>query len=494
MTRIGPSSPIVIIGCGFGGIALAIALKKANVHSFVILERASGPGGVWRDNSYPGAACDVVSRLYSFSFDQNYEWSTAFAPQPEILTYVNRCVANHDLTPHIRFNTEVTGASFDNETGCWTVKTASGERLVTPVLVSAVGLFNHANMPNISGQETFNGVQFHSTCWRHDFSLAGKSVAVIGTGASAVQFVPKVAQQAAQLYVFQRSPQYVLPKTFFPGTSDWDAWLQRRPWLRGLARLKIYLMFERFIFRRVWRPHLRLNGEAAYRRLLESKVKDPELRRKLTPNYPLGCKRVLVSNEWLDALVRPNVEVIDTPIESIDSDGVKTKDGRHRRVDAIVYGTGFTPTAFLTPMHIKGLGGQDLNASWRNGAEAYLGITVTGFPNFFMMYGPNTNAVTSIIFMLECQADYIVKCIRALDDRRALYMNVRADAQHRFNAGAQKRLDRTVPARPECFTYFKDPSGKITTNWPGYATEYLLRTWAVKASDYEFTKLAAKAA
>lgn len=494
MTRIGPSAPIVIIGCGFGGIALAIALKKAGIHSFTILERAAGPGGVWRDNGYPGAACDVVSRLYSFSFDQDYEWSTAFAPQPEILTYVKRCIANHDLAPHIRFNTEVTGAAFDAKTGCWTVETAGGERLVTPVLVSAVGLFNNPNVPNIPGRDTFKGVQFHSARWRHDVSLAGKEVAVIGTGASAVQFVPKVAAQAAQLYVFQRSPQYVLPKTTFPGTSDWDAWLQKHRGLRWLARLKIYLMFERFIFRRAWRPNLRLKGEAGFLKLLEAKVKDPALRRKLTPHYPMGCKRLLVSNEWFDALVRPNVEVVDTPIEAIAADGIKTRDGRHRRVDAIVYGTGFTPTAYLTPMHIAGLGGKDLNESWRNGAEAYLGITVAGFPNFFMLYGPNTNALASIIFMLECQADYIVKCIRTLDANHALYMNVRADAQRRFNAGAQKRLNRTVPARPECFTYFKDPSGKITTNWPGYATEYLWRTRAVKLGDYDFVRLAAEAA
>ncbi len=486
MATNGRSAPLIIIGCGFGGIALAIALKKAGRHDFIILERASDIGGVWRDNGYPGAACDVVSRLYSFSYDQDYEWSAAFAPQQEIWAYAKKVVARHDIERHVRFNTEVIGATFDEQSATWTIETAAGDRLATPILVSAVGLFNHANMPDIPGRDTFAGASFHSSRWNHQFALDGKSVAVIGNGASAVQFIPKIAPQVSRLYLFQRSPQYVMPKSIFPGTSKWDAWLQRFPQLRGLARLKIYLMFERFILRRRLFPHLRLKGEAAFRRLLEAKVKDAELRRKLTPNYPMGCKRQLVSDVWYDALTRRNVEVVDTPIERIDANGIVTRDGQHRRVDAIIYGTGFTPTSYLTPMRIKGLAGRDLNTAWRNGAEAYLGITVTGFPNFFMLYGPNTNAPSSIIFMLECQSRYIVSCIAALDKKRARFMNVRADRQREFNAEAQARLATTIPARADCFTYFKDPSGKITTNWPGYATEYLWRTRGMKARDYEF--------
>jgi cation diffusion facilitator CzcD-associated flavoprotein CzcO len=352
--------------------------------------------------------------------------------------------------------------------------------------VSAVGLFNHANMPDIPGRDAFNGVSFHSSRWNHGFSLAGKTVAVIGCGASAVQFIPKIAPEVGQLYLYQRSPQYVMPKSIFPGTSSWDAWLQKRKWLRGLARLKIHLMFERFILRRRLFPHLRLKGEAEFRELLERKVKDPALRKKLTPNYPMGCKRQLVSDVWYDALIRPNVEVVDRPIAQITADGIVTGDGRHRRVDAIIYGTGFTATAFLTPMKISGLAGRDLNEAWRAGAEAYLGITVAGFPNFFMLYGPNTNAPSSIIFMLECQSRYVVKAIRTLQKKRARYMNVRADTQRKFNEETQARLATTIAARADCFTYYKDENGKITTNWPGYATEYMLRTRTVKARDYEF--------
>jgi cation diffusion facilitator CzcD-associated flavoprotein CzcO len=478
--------PIVIIGCGFGGMALAIALKNAGMDDFIMLERAGDVGGVWRDNTYPGAACDVVSRFYSFSYDQTYKWSTAFAPQQEIWDYQIKVVDRHGIRPHVRFNTEVLKATFDEASGTWTIETASGARLTTPVLVSAVGLFNHANIPNIPGRDSYKGVSFHSSNWNHDFPIKGKNVAVIGCGASAVQFLPKIAPEVGTLKLFQRSPQYVMPRKIFPGTSDWDAWLQKRWWLRPLARLKVYLAFERFILRRRINPDARLKGEAAFRALLENKVKDLELRRKLTPNYPMGCKRQLVSDLWYEALTRPNVEVIDTPIERIDAEGLVTKDGKHHKVDAIVYGTGFTPTAFLTPMKIHGLKGRDLNEAWRDGAEAYLGITVTDFPNFFMLYGPNTNAPSSIIFMLECQARYIVSCVKALKKNRARFMNVRADRQREFNKEAQARLATTVPARADCFTYFKIENGKITTNWPGYATEYLWRTRSVKERDFEF--------
>ncbi len=478
--------PIVIIGAGFGGIAMAMALRRAGDDNFVILERAADVGGVWRDNAYPGAACDVVSRIYSFSRDQDYEWSTTFAPQPEILDYIHRVVDRHGVRVHIRCNTEVVQARFDEEAAIWRIETTAGACIETPVLISAVGLFNRIKIPDFPGRDSFRGVQFHSARWRHDFDLAGKTVAVIGNGASAVQFVPKIAPVVKQLYLFQRTPQYVLPKSIFPGTGEWDDWLQRRRWLRGLARLKIFLAFEKFVWRRKWRPQARLKGEAGFRAMLAAKIADPALRAKLTPNYPIGCKRQLVSNEWFDTLLRPNVAVIDTPIASLYETGLRTKDGALRAVEAIVYGTGFTPTDYLQPMRITGLDGRDLNAAWREGAEAYLGITVTGFPNFFMLYGPNTNAITSIIYMLECQARYIVKCIRALRARRAAYMNVRAGSQARFIAEVQRRTRDTVQAMTICVTYFKNEFGRITTNWPGYAFEYRWRTRTVHPRDYDF--------
>jgi cation diffusion facilitator CzcD-associated flavoprotein CzcO len=481
------SAPIVIIGCGFGGMAMAIELKKKGMNDFIILERAADIGGVWRDNSYPGAACDVVSRFYSFSFDRDRAWSQAFAPQDEIWQYQLEVDRRFGIRQHVRFNTEVLRASFDDKAGEWTVETADGSRLTTPVLISAVGLFNTANIPDIPGRDSFKGVTFHSSNWNHGYDLNGKTVGVIGNGASGVQFIPKIAPLVAKLNLFQRSPQYVMPKAIFPGAGKFDLWLQRHKGLRWLARLRVHFLFERFIWRRRWKPHLRLAGEAAFKKLLEEKVKDPELRRKLTPNYPMGCKRQLVSDVFYEAMTRPNVEVIDTPIERVTEDGIVTRDGTHRKLDAIIYGTGFKPTAYLTPMSIRGLNGRDLNEAWRDGAEAYLGVMVNGFPNFFMMYGPNTNAPSSIIFMLECQARYIWSALKLMKKYNARCMNVRADVQKDFNVEAQARLSTTIPARADCFTYFKIENGKITTNWPGYATEYLWRTRKVQPGDYEFT-------
>jgi cation diffusion facilitator CzcD-associated flavoprotein CzcO len=478
--------PILIIGSGFGGIAMAIALQRAGERDFLMLERASDVGGVWRDNAYPGAACDVVSRMYSFSYDQDYEWSTAFAPQPEILAYIRGVVERHALRRHIRFNAEVTAARFDAARALWQVETAAGDRIETPVLISAAGLFNRTKIPDFPGHDSFTGAQFHSASWRHDFDFAGKTVAVIGNGASAVQFVPKIAPLVKQLYLYQRTPQYVLPKRIFPGTSDWDARLQRVPWLRGLTRLKIFLGYEKFVFRRKWRPAARLRGEAGYRAMVAAKVKDPALRAKLIPNYPIGCKRQLASDEWLDTLIRPNVAVIDTPIEVVTETGLRTRDGAERAVDAIIYGTGFTPTDYLQPMRITGLGGRDLNQTWREGAEAYLGITVPGFPNFFMLYGPNTNAITSIVYMLECQARYVTDCIRVLRARRAGYMNVREEPHRSFVAMLQRRIAPTVQAMNICLTYYKNEFGRVTTNWPGYAFEYRWRTRSVRTRDYDF--------
>lgn len=478
--------PVLIIGSGFGGIATAIALKNAGMGEFTILERASDVGGVWRDNSYPGAACDVVSRFYSFSFEQGYRWSSQFAQRDEIWEYTLGVVEKYGIRQHITFNTEVTDTAFDEQAGRWNVETKSGDRYVTPILISAVGLFNRANLPNIPGRENFKGESFHSSRWNHDYDLTGKTVAVIGNGASCVQFLPKIAPKAGKLSLFQRSPQYVMPKAIFPGNRPFDLWLNHHPWLHWLARFRVFLQFERFIFRRLWNPNARFVGEAAFRKQLEEKVKDPVLREKLTPKYPMGCKRQLVSNEWYDAMVRPNVELVTDPIARILPDGIETHDGIVRKFDAIIYGTGFTPTDFLTPMRLKGLGGRDLNDAWKHGAEAYLGITVTGFPNFFMLYGPNTNAPSSIIFMLECQARYIVDAIRKLSLRKAKYMNVKPDVQSAFNAKSQDRLSKTIAARADCNTYFKTAEGRITTNWAGFATEYRWLTQYVRPGEYEW--------
>ena len=312
MTSATERIPIVIIGAGFGGIAMAMALRRAGEHNFVMLERAADVGGVWRDNSYPGAACDVVSRIYSYSRDQDYEWSTIFAPQPEILDYIRGVVAKQGVRGHIRFNTEVTSAQFDEERALWRIETASGGFIETPVLISAVGLFNRAKIPDFPGRDSFKGPQFHSSALAARCRFDGENSRGDRQRRQRGAIHPEIAAQVKQLYLFQRTPQYVLPRTIFPGTGEWDARLQRHRWLRGLARLKIFLAFEKFVWRRKWRPNARLKGEAGFRAMLAAKIADPVLRAKLTPNFPIGCKRQLVSNEWFDTLIRPNVEVIDT--------------------------------------------------------------------------------------------------------------------------------------------------------------------------------------
>ncbi|MBM3485706.1 MAG: NAD(P)/FAD-dependent oxidoreductase [Alphaproteobacteria bacterium] len=481
---------IVIVGGGFGGIALAIALKNAGISSFTIVERAADIGGVWRENVYPGAACDVPSRLYSFSFEQDYPWSSHCAPQAEILGYVRHCVEKYGLAPHLRFGTEIVRAAFSERDGRWTLVTRDGATMTADVFVSAVGLFNRPAFPTVPGREDFAGMAFHSARWNHDYDLAGKSVAVIGTGASAIQFVPAIAATVGRLHVFQRSAQYIFPRG---GPADPAAWTRQDALARRLERLKLFVTFEKG-GRRRHSERATAKGETGFLAYLAAKVPDPLLRRALTPDYPLGCKRVLRSDDYYDAIQRPNVALITTPVARILANGIRTEDGMERPVDAIIYGTGFTPTDYLTPMAVSGHDGRDLNDAWRDGAEAYLGITVAGFPNFFMLYGPNTNVAGSVLYMLESQARYITACIQTLAHRHARSMNLRADAQTRFNAEIQRRLAGMVLTRSNCHSYFRTETGKVTTNWPGFMAEYRLRTRRVREADYEFDAVPATAA
>ena len=478
---------IVIVGSGFGGIAMAIALKKAGFTEFAIIERSDDIGGVWRDNGYPGAACDVPSRLYSYSFEQNYDWSESFAPQREIHDYLRRCAEMYGVLPHIRFNTEIESAAFDENAGSWILKTTHGERIDADIFISAMGLFNRFKLPDIPGRDDFTGMQFHSSYWNHDYALDGKTVAVIGTGASAIQFVPEIAKQVKHLSVFQRTPHYIMPKEKRGSSPAERSRFQRSALGRELERFKIFLNMEKGTRRRSSIPMTEA-AEQGFLKSLERQVPDPGLRARLTPDYHLGCKRVLRSDDWYPALQRTNVELVDTPIEGIYRTGIKTEDGQARDFDAIIHGTGFTPTDFLSPLQLTGLKGVELNQAWRDGAEAYLGVTITGFPNFFMMYGPNTNLSGSIIFMLESQSRYIVRCIRSMRRRKARYMAVNHDAQRRLNEEIQARIATTIIMDDNCHSYFKTASGKVTTQWPGYLTEYRLRTSRVRAGDYLFAR------
>jgi len=478
---------IAIIGCGFGGIGLGVALKRAGIENFTIYERAAAPGGVWRDNHYPGAACDVPSQLYSYSFEQDYRWSGRYGSQDEILTYLNHCIAKYELAPHIRFNTAIAGAEFGEASGVWTLKTEDGERIDAQILVSAVGLFNRPAWPDIPGREDFQGPQFHSANWDDSVDLRSKRVGVIGTGASAIQFVPEIAKEVGELHVFQKSAQYVFPKLQTPPRPGWRGRVEHNWLARRLRRFRVFLQFEG-ITRQRRSEKLRQAGEAAFAAHLESAVGDPELRAKLAPDYLLGCKRALISNDWYPALQRPNVRLYDAPVASILPTGLKTAGGDTLDLDAIIYGTGFTTADYLAPMTIRGRNARDLNDAWRAGAEAYLGVTVAGFPNFFMLYGPNTNASGSIVFILESQARYVVSCLRTMARRGARAMEVREPRQRAFNEEIQARIGETVLVHEGCHSYFQTASGKVVTQWPGFMLAYRMRTRRVATRDFDFAR------
>ncbi len=382
---------ILIIGCGFGGIGMAIQLKKAGFNDFVILEKSDGVGGTWHDNTYPGAACDVQSHLYSFSFEPRPDWSRKFGRQPEIKAYIEACATKYDLYSHIHFQQEVRDAQFSTQDACWTVKTANGDSWRTRSVVSAVGQLNRPAWPNIPGLDDFQGKLFHSSRWDHDYDLTGKTVAVIGTGASAIQFVPEIAKQVKQLHLFQRSGAWVIPKGDRAFKQVEKLLFRLVPGYNGLYRDLIYwvnesraLAFSRLSF-------LLEVMAMSNKRALRKHVKDRKKRRQLLPDYKIGCKRILLSNDWFPAMARDNVDIVTDGIERITADGLTTRDGTHHKVDAILLGTGFKTTDFLTPMQITGLDGQDLNQAWKDGAEAFHGTTLSGFPNFYMLYGPNTN-------------------------------------------------------------------------------------------------------
>lgn len=477
---------ITIIGAGFGGIAMALELRRAGHTDITILEQSADVGGVWRDNTYPGAACDVPSPLYSISSEPNPEWSRRFSEQPDILAYLRGIADRHRLRPLIRFGVTVTEAEFDEHTNRWSVHTADGEVIESDVLVSAVGQLSRPALPDIVGRETFTGPAFHSAEWNHDVALAGKRVAVIGTGASAIQFVPAIAPEAGRLTLFQRSAPWILPK---PDRvyHDWHHRIFRSvpATLRG-ERFVTWGIFEVLT---VGLLHTRQRGGfagALARRHLEKQVADPVLRAALTPDYEPGCKRMLLSDDYYPALTRDDVDLVVNAIDRIEPDGVRTADGTLHAADVIVYGTGFAATDFLAPMTIRGRGGRSLGDAWSDGARAYLGITTAGFPNFFMLYGPNTNLGSgSIVYMLESQARHIAGLVGWLVEQPGCAVEVDADVERRFNERIQRRLADSVWSL--CSSWYRTASGRITTNWPGTVTAYRRRTRRPDRRDYRVT-------
>jgi cation diffusion facilitator CzcD-associated flavoprotein CzcO len=473
---------VVIIGAGFGGIGMAIALKRAGLENFLIVEAADDLGGTWRDNSYPGLTCDIPSQLYSFSF-RPWPWSRRFPARDEILAYLHALVAEHGLGSKLRFGHAVAAASFDEHQALWTVTLDGGETLRATAVVCAVGQLGRPVLPDISGRDEFAGPSWHSARWNHGVDLAGRRMAVIGTGASAIQFVPEIAKVAGHVDVYQRTPPYVLPKADRPYRDAERAVFDRVPAVRKADRLRVFLYGELLTSGFVLSPKLLAGPMALWRRQLRTQIADPELRARCVPDYVMGCKRVVFSDDWYPALARPDVDLVTDPIERIAPDGVLTGDGVNRPADVIVYATGFQATQFLTPMRVTGRGGTQLQQAWRDGAQAYLGITVSGFPNFFMLYGPNTNlGGNSIIYMLEGQIGYVLGALRTLRAHRLAWLDVRPDVQEEFNAWVQS-ASRTSVWESGCHSWYTT-GGRNTNNWPDHTFLYRRRVRRFDLASY----------
>lgn len=479
------TSSVLIIGAGFAGLGLALELRRTGFDDFVILERAADLGGVWRENTYPGAACDVPSPLYSYSFAPRSDWPRRFSEQRDIHEYLRTVARENDLERFIRFGTEVTEAEFDQGAGGWSVTTADGRQFWATILVPAVGQLSRPALPNIPGIDTFAGASFHSAEWNHEIDLTGKRVACIGTGASAVQYIPRIQPRVLELTLFQRSAAWVLPKPDVAYRPVHHALFRYVPPVRLAERLLIWATFEFLALGLTDLPWIKRPVVALADRHRESQVSDPVLRAKLTPDYEPGCKRGLFSNDYFPALAQSNVTVETTGIAEITATGVRTVDGVTHPVDVIVYGTGFAGTEFLAPMNIYGLGGAELADVWGSaGARAYLGMSVPRFPNLFMMYGPNTNVgAGSIIYMLESQARYLRQVISYVTARPGRHLAARADVEQNWDDWLQRRL-RVTPWN-FCSSWYRNAAGRITNNWPGVTSLYRWKTRRFEPGEYE---------
>lgn len=476
--RPGAWSPsVAVVGAGLSGLGLAIELRRAGVTDLTIFEKADEVGGTWRDNTYPGSGCDVPSHLYSFSFAPKRDWTRKFAEQPEILDYARGLVEGHGLRPHLRLGTEIAACRFDEAAGRWVLTTADGSEHGADVVVCAVGQLNRPYVPEVPGASEFGGPSFHSARWDHEVVLDQQHVAVVGNGASAIQFVPAIADRVAALTVFQRSANYVAPKADRRYRAVERRLLEALAPLAWLYRWRIYWALELrwLIFRRGGRVGRVV--EQRFDREVRRALVSPALpERALIPDYPPGCKRILLSNDWFPTLLRPNTTVVSEPITGLAHHAVVTADGVAHRADALIWATGFETTHFLAPMAVTGPNGRRLDDAWRDGAEAYLGVAVAGFPNLFLLYGPNTNlGHNSILFMVERQIDYVLQCLALMVRRQQPVVEVRPAVMERFNRQLGRRMRRTVWAEG-CRSWYKTATGRITNNWAGPTLRYWVDT------------------
>ena len=472
---------VIVIGAGPGGICTAIKLREAGIEDFVILEKAGGVGGTWWHNRYPGAECDVKSHLYSFSFDIKRDWSRPYAGQAEILEYLTRCAEKFDVLPHCRFDHAVKSARWQEDEAHWQVETEDGRLFRAPFVVSGIGMFNELMWPDFAGRDVFAGKQFHSARWDHDYDLAGKRIAVVGSAASAVQFVPEIAADAAALHIFQRTANWVLPKEDTPYTAAELEHYRNDSNAIFDSRRQIYEELNQFILFND--AEVQAESTAAGLENIEV-VKDEALRAKLVPTHPFGCKRPLFSNLYYPVFNLPQVELVTDNIERLSENAVVTDDGREREVDAVIFATGFQVSRYLSAIDVIGREGRGIDDAWSDGAQAYLGITTHGFPNLFMLYGPNTNN-GSILFMLERQVEYLVRQIKRLEDEALAWLDVREDVETHYNEAMQRDIKTVEVWQANCGHYYNAKSGRMVTQWPHDLDEYTARTTRDDAEAFE---------
>lgn len=478
---------VAIVGAGFGGLATAIQLLKHHIQDFVILEKAQDVGGTWRENQYPGAACDVQSHMYSLSYAPKTDWSKRYAEAPEIFQYIQDLIQDFNLKTYIQFNQKVTTTRYDEQRCLWTINTATGEQIEVQFLIFASGPLHVPQIPKIKGIEKFKGEIFHSSAWNHDYDLKGKKVASIGTGGSAIQYIPEIAPLTQQLYVFQRTAAWVIPRDERAYNRLDKKLFAKYNWFRKLHRARLYWSNESRVVPIV-QPKMMKAGQKLAELFIKYQVKDKTIAKKLTPDYTMGCKRILVSNKYFPTFNRPNVELVTEAIQEITEDQIITKDGTARQIDCLIYGTGFItdPRIYLKSFECYGENGIELKQAWKDGAESYYGISTKGFPNLFQLLGPNTVlGHNSVIFMIESQVDYILQLIQTVDRTQTQAIVVKDQIQDAFNADLQQQFAGTV-WQSGCVSWYQQDGGKNFALWPSYTWKYWLNTKTANPADYRF--------
>lgn len=471
-----------IIGAGAGGLCAGIKLLESGESDFLIFDREPRVGGTWQRNTYPGLQCDIACHLYCYSFAPNPDWSGPFPPQEEIRTYLEKTAFDRGVEPHLRLGRGIQSATWNDSTARWIVVLEDGTRVESQFVIAAVGMFGAPAYPNIPGLESFQGTTWHSLHWNHDHDLSGERVAVIGSAASAVQFVPKIATRCGRLHVFQRTPNWVLPKDDTPYTDEQKQAFRAQPGLMDESRQALFNIVETTLM--YLDPQFFPVAEELGRKALES-VEDPELRKKLTPDHPFGAKRPLASNTYLQTFNQPHVELVTDAIERITRTGVVTSDGKEREVDTLLLATGFDTQAYVSAIDVRGRNGLPIRDAWQKGPEAHFGITTSGFPNLFMLYGPNTNGGNSIILMLEFQIEFMLRLLAEFDRTGDDWLDVRRDVMDAYNEALQEELNRVDVWQAGANDYYRTAAGRIVTQWPHGFQVYKDRAAEVDLAAYD---------